>query len=146
MELIDKVLTILNSLESISTVIYDNTFGANLRIDRQPAPYAILYLLKDWNIDISKGTSKESANIQLFFATPTMLDVKAEDKVDDIDNMAQIAKEFLYLLLQDNTIIVEDDSVVMRSTYGQYDKMVVGVSLELRITEKQGSCMWVPEP
>lgn len=145
MNLVDKILDTLEGINDINTVIYDNQFSSNLRIDRKPAPYAIMYLLTDWGLDISKGTSKEGADIQVFFCDTANFDAKGEEKDVIVNSMYSIAKQFIATLLEDNTIRVLDDSVRIRSSYGRYDKFVVGVSVQLRIEEKQGSCIYIPE-
>ncbi len=65
--LINKVLDILNNIESIQTVLFDNGHSSNVRIDRKPCPAALLYTLPEWFLDIGHGSSKERAEIQVFF-------------------------------------------------------------------------------
>ena len=145
--LINKVLDILDNIESIQTVLFDNGHSSNVRIDRKPTPAALLYTLPDWNLDISHGTTKESADIQVFFFDRTGLDVKAEDKLDIFENMGEIAREFIYRLLNDNTVRVLDDTVKITATYGEFDSFVCGCTVNLTIEEKQGECLYTePEP
>ena len=144
MNLVDKVRDILSQLIDVKTVIYDSAWSANVRVDRKPAPYAILYLLSDWTIDVSKGNAKEGAELQIFFCDRAKFDATGEEKDVVVKQMEEIAKQFLYAVLHDRTITVVDDTVKMKSSYGQFDAFVVGVSVVLRIEEKQGSCL--PEP
>ena len=140
-EIVDKILNILNQIDELKTVIYDQDFSANVHIDRKPTPGALIYCLPDWNLNIKTGLTKESADFQIFFFTPTQLDIKAEDKLSDIENMYQITRDFLSKLLKDNTIRVIDDNVVIKATYGKFDKFVCGVSLQIKIEQKQGYCI-----
>ena len=141
MVLSDKVLDILNDMESIETVIYDSGFSANVRLDRKATPAAILYLMTDWELDISKGVLKESADMEVFFCKRAEHDIKGEDKDIIVTETYELAKEFLGLLLEDKTITVVDDSIKMRATYGKFDSFVVGCSLHIKIEERQGSCL-----
>lgn len=141
MDIKDKIITILNSISDIKTIIYDSGFSANVRIDRKETPAALLYLIKDWQLDISNGLQKEIANIQVFFFDRAKFDTKGEEKDVIVDSMSLIAKEFLSKLLADKTIEVEGDTIQMRSVFGQFDAFCVGVNVELRIKEKQGQCL-----
>lgn len=139
--LVDKILNILNNIEDIKTVIYDQDFSANVRLDRKPMPGALVYALNNWNLNIKTGLTKESAEFQIFFFTPTQLDITAEDKLSDIEKMYSITLEFLSKLLKDNTIRVLDDTVNIKATYGKFDKFVCGVSLQIMVEQKQGYCI-----
>lgn len=139
--LVDKILNILKNMDDLKTVIYDQDFSANVHIDRKPMPGALVYALPDWQLNIKTGLTKESAEFQIFFFTNTTLDIKAEDKLSDIENMYSITLDFLSKLLKDNNIRVLDDTVNVKATYGKFDKFVCGVSLQLKIEQKQGYCI-----
>lgn len=142
MVLVQKVLDILNSIEDIETVIYDSGFSANVRVDRKPAPYAIFYLLSDWNIDLSKGTAvKEIANIQIFFADTANFDAKGEDKDVIVNRMEGLARDFIRRLLEDRSIKILDDTIKVQSTYGKFDKFLVGTTLNIKIEERKAQCL-----
>lgn len=151
MTLVNKIRSILNSMltpehpvegtEYINTVMYDSGWSANVRIDRNPAPYALLYLLSDWTLDISKGVAKEGADIQVFFFDKANLDAKGEEKDLIVTQMELIAREFIRRVLADNTIIVAEDTIKLRSSWGQFDKFCVGVSVTMKIEDKQGGCI-----
>lgn len=139
--LISKILDILNGMTGIQTVIYDNGHSANVRIDRKPTPAALLYTLPDWTLDISKGTAKEKADIQVFFFERVDFDCKAEDKLQIFENTNSLAREFIRELLSDGDIRVLDDEVKITATYGQFDSFVAGCTVNITIEEKQPSCM-----
>lgn len=141
MELVNKIRNILSQMTDVQTVIYDNQFSSNLRVDRSPAPYAILYLLSDWTVDISSGVAKEGAEIQVFFADRAKFDCKGEEKDLIVMRMELMAREFIRRVLDDKTIRVTDDTVKLRSSYGSFDAFVVGVSVMLKIEDKQGGCI-----
>jgi len=141
MTLVNKIRAILGSIDDINTVMYDSGWSANVRIDRNPAPYALLYLLSDWTLDISKGVSKEGADIQVFFFDKANLDAKGEEKDLIVTQMELIAREFIRRVLADNTIIVAEDTIKLRSSWGQFDKFCVGVSVTMKLEDKQGGCI-----
>lgn len=141
MYITDKILSILRSMESLKTVIYDSGFSSNVRIDRQEDPIGLLYLLTDWNLDISSGLKKEAADIEVFFCKRGKFDAKGEEKDVIVTEMAAIAEEFISRVLADSELKVEDDSITMRSSWGKFDAFCLGVSVKLRVTEKQGNCI-----
>lgn len=141
MTLVNKIRAILGSIDDINTVMYDSGWSANVRIDRNPAPYALLYLLSDWTLDISKGVAKEGADIQVFFFDKANLDAKGEEKDLIVTQMELIAREFIRRVLADNTILVAEDTIKLRSSWGQFDKFCVGVSVSMKLEDKQGGCI-----
>lgn len=141
MTLVNKIRAILGSIDDINTVMYDSGWSANVRIDRNHAPYALLYLLSDWTLDISKGVAKEGADIQVFFFDKANIDAKGEEKDLIVTQMELIAREFIRRVLADNTILVAEDTIKLRSSWGQFDKFCVGVSVTMKIEDKQGGCI-----
>lgn len=141
MILVNKIRDILAQMPDIQTLIYDSAWSSNIRVDRSPAPYAILYLLSDWTVDISSGVAKEGAQLQVFFADRAKFDCKGEEKDLIVTQMELIAREFIRRVLADNTIRVIDDTIKLRSSYGSFDAFVVGVSVTLNIELRQGSCI-----
>lgn len=139
--LTNKVLAILNDIAGIQTVIYDNGHSANVRIDRNSTPAALLYTLPDWTLDISKGTAREKADIQVFFFDRVNFDSKAEDKLQIFENMNSLARDFIRELLSDSEIKVLDDEVKITATYGEFDAFVCGCVVNITIEEKQGECL-----
>lgn len=147
MEIIDKVKTILNSITGLKTVLYQSGFSANVTLDRKETPAALLYLLTDFDIDIQHGTSKESAELEIFFCERTKFDITGDQKDTIINNCTALAKEFISKLLAEKTLYINQDSIHCKCSYGKFDTFVAGVSVELRIEERQGSCLYIePEP
>lgn len=144
--LISKILDILNDMTGIQTVMFDNGSSSNVRIDRKPTPAALLYTLPDWTLDISHGTAKERADIQVFFFERVDFDSKAESKLETFENTNSLAREFVNILLSDSTVKVLDDTIKITASYGSFDSFVAGCVVNITIEEKQGSCIWTPEP
>lgn len=148
MTLVNKIKSILESISGVKTVIYDSGFSANQRIDRKPTPAALLYLLTDWSIDVSKGTAKEAAEAEVFFFDASKLDATGEQKDITVNEMETLALEFIAKVMSEKSISVKDDTIRMRSTYGKFDKFCVGVSVHIKLEEKQGTCIddLIPTP
>lgn len=141
--IINRLLGILENMSGVQTVMYDNSNSANVRIDRKPTPAALVYTLPDWKVDISHGSARESCEIQVFFFNRVDFDSKAESKLETFENMGEIAREFIYRLLNESTIRVLDDTIKITATYGSFDSFVAGCTVQITIEEKQGSCMYV---
>lgn len=150
MNLVNKVKTILAGMipetppltdPYLKYVMYDSGWSANVRVDRNPTPAALLYLLSDWKLDVSTQTVKESANMQIFFFDVTNLDAKGEEKDLVVQRMETLAKEFIANILADKTIVIKSDKIKIESAYGRFDKFVCGVTVQLEIEERQPSCL-----
>lgn len=139
--LISKILDILNDIDGIQTVMFDSGNSANVRIDRKPTPAALLYTLPDWKVDISRGTAKEKADIQVFFFERADFDSKAEDKLQIFENTNMLAREFIRELLSDGEIMVLDEEVKITSVFGQFDSFVAGCTVNITIEEKKPACL-----
>ena len=150
MKLVTKVRTILSSMiptnppltgPYLKYAMYDSGFSGNIRIDRNPTPAALFYLLSDWDLDITNATVKESANIEVFFFDVCDFNTTGEKKDIIIQNMEILAKDFISRILDDHTIRIVSDSIRIQSSYGKFDKFCVGVSVNLKIEERQASCL-----
>lgn len=150
MNLVTKVRTILNSMipttppltgPYLKHAMYDSGFSANIRIDRNPTPAALFYLLSDWNLDVSSSTVRESANIEVFFFDVCDFNTTGEKKDIIIQNMETLARDFISRILDDHSIRIVSDSIKIESSYGKFDKFCVGVSVNMKIEERQASCL-----
>lgn len=143
MEIVNKVKNILDSMTGLKTVLYQSGFSANVTLDRKETPAALLYLLTDFDVDIQHGTSKESADLEIFFCERTKFDITGDQKDTIITNCTNLAKEFISKLLAEKSLYVNQDSIHCKCTYGRFDCMVAGVSIELKLEERQGSCLYI---
>lgn len=147
--IINKITSILNNMTEVKTVMFDNNFSANLRVDRSELPGALIYTVPDWNINIANGVSKEQVEVQVFFFDKGEFDSKAEDKLPVFEAMSLLAREFISKILADKTLLIQEDSINIKSVYARWDKFVVGCTLTLRLIEKQGECIYTeptPDP
>ena len=137
----DKIRAILEQMSGVETVLYDSAWSTNVRIDRRPTPAALLYMLSDWDIDISSGTAREEAQIQVFFFDRAKLDQTGEEKDLIVSQMETLAREFITIVLGDKSMIVKEDAIKLRSCMGRFDAFCVGVTVEMTLAMKHGSCI-----
>lgn len=138
MELQDKILAILNSMQEISTVIYGSGFDANVRLDRKPDPAAIVYLLQSWSIDVTKMMKRKECDIAIYFCKRYDFGAKGEVVKSVIDTVEPIVDEFIGRMLDDKSIIVSQ--VKAQASYGNFDCHTCGYTVTFHAEEKQGTC------
>ncbi len=141
MQIIDKILNILHSISGIETVMHDTSFSANVRLDRQNTPAAILYMLNEFSVDITKGIRRESADIEIFFCDRVDLAAKGEVVQQKLDTLLPYVNQFIASVLNEKTLMVENETVNVKCAIGRFDCNVCGWSLEMKIAERQGGCI-----
>lgn len=140
----DKILQLLRDDSRIGTVLYESPYSANLRIDRLPSPYAILYLVQSMDVDVRGSRYFKTLDIELFICKPTDLSAKGEDVQAACDDLMPIAETFISNLYDSR--LFDFDSVKIRQAVGKFDKNVSGLSLELTLKERQPTCFSEVEP
>ena len=140
MQIIDKILNILHSISGIETVMHDTSFSANVRLDRQNTPASILYMLNEFSVDTIKGIRRESAEIEIFFCDRVDLAAKGEVVQQKLDTLLPYVNQFIASVLNEKTLIVENETVNVKCAIGRFDCNVCGWSLEMKIAERQASC------
>lgn len=141
MQIIDKILNILHSISGIETVIYDTPFSTNVRLDRRETIAAILFMVQEFSIDITKGIRRESADIEIFFCDRVDLAAKGEIVQQKLDTLLPYVNQFIASVLNEKTLIVESETVNVKCAIGRFDCNVCGWSLEMKVAEKQGHCI-----
>lgn len=150
MRITDKIIAILSAMvedtdSGLNSYQYNSKPLANVSLDRnKPSPTALLLVITDWNLDISKrNIIRETAEVNISFLSNQRPPDRgmAPVEADIITPMASIAADFLTRIMADNTIFIADDTVKMKSIYDRSDSTRSGVNLTLHIEEKQGVCM-----
>lgn len=141
MQIVDNILSKLNSIDGLETVFYESGFGTNLRIDRKPTPAAVLYLIQGFEIGLNGGIRKDNVDLEVFFFDRIDLSAKGEVVQAKLDALLPLVNEFVSLLASDKTLVLDGDTVSVQAAYGQFDTHVCGWSLQLKLTEKQGHCI-----
>lgn len=139
MELITNIITKLDSISGL-TVLYENPSYANIRLDRLTGPFAILYLVTESNIDLSKNLLFEGVNAEIYFCDRVVFNSSGSVIQSVVDAQYSNVLSFLHTLKEDKTIEYPD-TITMRTAYGKFDCETAGLSLELFIKNKQGRCL-----
>lgn len=144
MQTIDTILQLLRDDSRIGTVLYESPYSANLRIDRLPSPYAILYLVQSMDVDVRGSRYFKTLDIELFICKPTDLSAKGEDVQAACDDLMPIVETFISNLYDSR--LFDFDSVKIRQAFGRFDKNVSGIALEITLKERQPTCFSEVEP
>ena len=140
MLIVDKILNLLRSVDGIETVLYESGFGTNVRIDRRATPAAILYLLQQYDIDLSKGVKREIVDVEVFVCDRCDLAAKGEVVQQKLDALLPMVNQFVALLTSERTLLLDGDSISVQMAYGKFDTNVCGYSLQFKVSERQASC------
>ena len=141
MKIVDKILDILNSMSDVETVLYESSFGVNIRLDRRPTPAAIVYLLQNFDIDLSSGLRKDYVDVEVFFCTRCDFAAKGEEIKGVMETLEPTVDEFVSRVLADKSMVLEGDKVSVTTAYGSFDCNVCGWSLQMKVGDKQGRCV-----
>ncbi len=141
MQIVDNILSKLNSIDGLETVFYESGFGTNLRIDRKPTPAAVLYLIQGFEIGLNGGIRKDNVDLEVFFFDRIDLSAKGEAVQAKMDELLPLVNGFVSLLASDKTLVLDGDTIKVQAAYGKFDTNVCGWSLQLKLTEKQGHCI-----
>lgn len=150
MRITDIILGTLQAMEddpgcALRSWQYNSKPLANVSLDRnKPSPTALALVITDWELDLSKrNVVRESAEVSVTFLTvqrPPDRGMEPSD-ADIITPMASLAAGFLSRLMENRSIVIDGSSVSMRSVYDRSDSARSGVSVTLRIGERQGVCL-----
>ena len=122
---------------------YNDKPTANVRLDtKNPSPTAVLMQLTDWDMVIGKGILTEEANINVtFLSKENKMDADGVQQEAIIDDMRDLAVEFIQRVREIQSIRIEDDTVRVKSVFLASDSNRTGVNITLTIKQKQGSCL-----
>lgn len=135
----EKILGAMNAVQGIGTVMYESSYSANLRIDRKPSPYGILYLIKDFEIDTSLSRFNDRYDVEVFFCKPIAIDAKGMEFGRIVEEMTELAKKFIVNLKADRSLVLSD-TIKAKTATGTFDKNVAGISLEFTVESKTSTC------
>ena len=142
MQIVDNILRKLRSVNGLETVFHESGYGANLRIDRNPTPAAVLYMLQSYNVNLKGNSKKDSVDLEVFIFDRCDLAAKGEVVQEKLDTLQPFVNQFIALLANDKTLVLDGDTIEVQMAYGRFDCNVVGWSLQLKLTERQGSCIF----
>ena len=134
-----KIETVLNSLDDINTVVYQDVFKANVSLDNVTFPCAVMFLIVDGGLNLSNDIYKEVADVQLFFIDKIDYDSNGDEVEAVAESMRNIAKKFIQLS-QDSAYKITSNEVLFKTIYDEYDVNVCGINFNFTAQEKQGVC------
>lgn len=143
-ELIKSVLADMVEAEKISTYIYATPSRQNVDLSYTATPTALFTVLTDSDIDLKGGMVRETAQVVVDFVTdmqnPTT-DFDAEAMESKIDDMADIAAEFISTLFHADGWEFVGDTVRVTYLYDFRDRNTTGVRVKFTIKELNGVCL-----
>lgn len=148
MRIVGHLITILEAMKSdtdclLNSYQYNDKPSANLVLDKKMEDItAVLFQITDFTITTNMLTVKEEAEINItFLQKETKLDAQGTEQETYIDNTKDVAIDFIKRVMDDSALKILDDTIQCRSVYLRSDSNRTGVNVQLRITEKQGSCL-----
>lgn len=148
MIIVRHLMTILEDMKSdtdclLNSYQYNDKPTSNLVLDKKMEDItAVLFQITDFTITTNRLTVKEEADINItFLQKETKLDAQATEQDTMVDNTKDVAIDFIKRVIADNTLKILDDTIQCKSVYLRSDSNRTGVNVQLRITEKQGSCL-----
>lgn len=148
MTIVEKLTEILQGMVDdtncpLQSWQYNRLSKANVRLDtKMPSPTALFIQIVDWKIDMNRLTKRELAHISVsFLDKQPKLDDEGMNEDVIVSKMADLAVDFITRVRDDRSIRIENDVVNVKSVFYQSDSNRTGVTVELDITEVQGTCL-----
>lgn len=128
---------------ALASYQYNNLSKANVKLDyKKPSPTALFIQITDFVLDISLINKREKVNVLVSFLTKeNKLDGQAVDQDVLIDDMSNLAVEFLKRVKADKTIRILNDEINFKSVFLTSDSNRTGVSIELDLLDLAGECI-----
>lgn len=122
---------------------YNDKPTANVVLDsKMPNPTALLLQVTDWYMEADMVSGKERTNINISFLTKeAKLDAKGDEQQPIVDDMKDIAIDFIKRLYAVKTLRILDDKIKLKSVFLKGDSNRTGVNLSLDIEERQAHCL-----
>lgn len=133
---------IINILEKMGLpVVYQRQGMANVVLDTENYPTAVLYAISDWTLDLKRGYNCEEANILLFLLDRSKLAEDGDYYDQIILKMKQLALLFCDYVVQSSEIGFAEEQVRIKSIFDKFDNTMGGVMIDAKIKELRGKCL-----
>lgn len=121
---------------------YNDMATSNVKLDnKKPSPTAVFYQITDFVYDMTTGIKREKANVLVaFLQKEGKLDADGLEQDEIIKAMSDIAFEFVKKVMNEGSLRVLNDKIVLKSTFLRSDSNRTGVVFELELEEKSGTC------
>ena len=122
---------------------YEDKPTANVHLDnKNPSPTALFIQITDWKMAFDRMTVREKAYVNIsFLSKESKLDADGIEQDSIIDNMKNLAVDFLQRLLEETSLKILDDTIDMKSVFLRSDSNRTGVNISFEIEERQGQCV-----
>lgn len=119
---------------------YNSPSRANVENDYSTVPTAVMYCLTDWRVqaDIVREMAQVSVG---FLTTQPELDFDGMHNETLIDDMKDIALDFIARISSAGVVEITSDTIDIRSIYDGDDRNLTGVFVTLDCKEIQGQCL-----
>lgn len=145
MHLVTKLNNILQSLVNdgfISERIYTYSAQFNVIAGRCRVPVGVLLLPNRWKLECDTVTAREHGVFDIYFlTTQPQLDFDATSNEVLIDNMIDVATEFIGRVKSDKSIHINEIDINLQSIYDANNKNLTGVHIAIDLKEQQGRCI-----
>lgn len=145
MNILDRIQSILTGMvgagnRELKTVMYASPWDANVRLDRNPTPAAITYLLKGFEVDTETGMRRDRVDVEVFFCTRCDFASKGEVIKGVMESVEPIVNDFISLVYADNSFYV-DGKIKAVAAYGKFDSNVCGYSVTMTLVDRVPHCI-----
>ena len=140
MPLKSKIETVINSLEEIKQIMYEDEFNANEQLDYSELPVALMFIITDLKFNLKNGNLREKGEIQLFFLNQETVSPTGENIQETVSPMQRLALKFLVASRESGYIIDNEENINIQTVYDEFDASLSGVTFRFTAIEKQGIC------
>lgn len=148
MKIIKKINSILEDMVDdtncdLASYQYNNLAKANVVLDnKKPSPTALFVQVTDFVLDMSLINKREKMFILVSFLTKeNKLDSEATAQDEIIEDMSNLAVEFVKRIKADKTLRILNEDLKLKSVFYKSDSNRTGVSLELELLDLEGECL-----
>lgn len=114
----------------------------NMIAGRCKLPAGVMTLPDEWRLECNTVTARESGIFHIYFLkTQSQLDFDATQNEGYIDEMIDVAVDFVGRLKNNPVIEIMEIDIRMQSMYDVTNQNLTGVHLKLNLKEKQGRCI-----
>lgn len=145
MKAVDEICTVLEAMRTdansnLQSWQYNSPARANVENDFSDTPTAVAFCLTDWQV--TQGVVREIADVAVgFLTTQPNLDFDGLHNEQRVDEMKDIALDFIARVKSRGIFVFEDDPIKMRSVYDTNDANLTGVFVEVKMRELAGKCL-----
>lgn len=127
---------------ALNSYTYSTKPSANVTLDRgKPSPVAVVFVVTDIDLDVN-GLMRERAEVNVSMLVSQKPIDKNHEDVDDtiMETSKELCVDFVSRILQDKTLMIDDDTVHLKAVFDRSDSNRSGYNLTMTLVERQGEC------